>query len=123
MEENIRPCETCGQETSFERFHEQEPFEGERTACCDKWVCPDCICWTDSDEGGLICKDCCKCYKSLESSDSSTTVSYSKSYLIGEDFFVYSGRFFTIDNEKLNWIIKGLGIVLLILVVLFILFK
>lgn len=61
MGENIRPCETCGQQTSFERFHEQEPFEGERTECCDKWVCPDCICWTDSDESGLICKDCCQC--------------------------------------------------------------
>lgn len=89
--EKDRPCEICGQATSFERWEKDQPFEGELVDCCDRWVCPDCVCWINSDESAMICKDCCisckedKEYESISASSSS--VSYSKQYLTGDDFF------------------------------------
>jgi hypothetical protein len=73
----VKKCDLCGQPTSFERFDESWPPEGERVDCCDMWVCADCVCWEKSDESRLVCKDCCNCYES----ESSSSVTYSKQYL------------------------------------------
>jgi hypothetical protein len=64
MEEyiDIKKCSQCGQNTSFERRKENESHEGKMSNCCDQWVCVDCVCWTQSDDSGLICKNCCECY-------------------------------------------------------------
>jgi hypothetical protein len=61
VENNIIPCDICGQKTSFERHTKDLPREGERVACCDSWVCVDCFCWVTSSEGESFCKDCCSC--------------------------------------------------------------
>ena len=62
MMDNIKPCDICGQATSFERHNKDLPAEGEHTTCCDSWVCEDCVCWVKTDEVQCLCKDCCKCY-------------------------------------------------------------
>lgn len=61
MDENIRPCEICGALTTFERFKESEPHEGELCVDCDQWVCIDCIDWQRMHEIGtveMLCKEC-----------------------------------------------------------------
>jgi hypothetical protein len=54
-------CEICSQPTINERMDETEPHEGHRTTCCDRWVCDDCVCWVETDEKVILCKDCCGC--------------------------------------------------------------
>jgi hypothetical protein len=55
-----RNCDQCGQEAVLENAGPQE-FEGQRTKCCDAWLCSDCVCWIASDDAGFVCKDCCEC--------------------------------------------------------------
>jgi hypothetical protein len=58
MDENIIPCEHCGQPTSFERDNVMQPHEGEVCDVCDEWCCTDCIDWESCDDGLTICKQC-----------------------------------------------------------------
>ena len=53
----IIPCDICGADTSFERIGDA-PAEGERTVCCDRWVCEDDINWAKSGDNGCVCIEC-----------------------------------------------------------------
>lgn len=63
-----RLCDICGAPTSYERFSDDEPPEGDRTDCCDRWVCPACLnSKLSMTEGrGLVCV---KCYPYLPISE------------------------------------------------------
>jgi len=103
-DKNIIKCSICGQDTSFERSDPRLPMEGEKTTCCDKWVCADCICWTVTDEKQTICMDHCNCHEDDDygrSSTSSSTISYCN--LSAYDFFEYDDtkKYWPIVNECL----------------------
>lgn len=60
---NIRPCELCGDTTSFERHTRDLPHEGEVCTECDRWICDGCVDWYYMSEHDLvdpICKECTK---------------------------------------------------------------
>lgn len=57
-----KDCEICGNKTSFERKDISKPREGDVCGVCDRWVCPDCIDWSQCLQPPLnldvICKEC-----------------------------------------------------------------
>lgn len=116
--DNIKPCEICGQLTSFERFHQKDPHEGERTTCCDRWICADCVCWVDSDDSLIVCKDCCKCCEDEDLYSSSNSSSFSYNHLNYDDFFEYTKG----DKilEIIAIILKYFLIIITILIVLYV---
>jgi hypothetical protein len=90
---NIRKvCEICGEIGSVERHETTDPMEGLSCGLCERWVCVDCICLVDSDDYNSFCKECCSCQgkysdglHDAETSDISSTISYSKQYLTDAD--------------------------------------
>ena len=61
VDDNIRPCEICGADTSFERHRKDLPHEGELCCHCDRWVCIDCVDWQRMDvleTVEIMCKEC-----------------------------------------------------------------
>ena len=56
---NIKYCEHCGAEPSFECNKESDPREGEACGICGDWVCVNCVDWGDSGYAeDIICKNC-----------------------------------------------------------------
>jgi hypothetical protein len=55
---NIKPCEICGKNASFERTDESMPREGDRCDKCGIWVCPDCGTVTENER--ILCSKCRK---------------------------------------------------------------
>ena len=53
-----RNCEWCGNKTMFERISEAEPPEGEVCGICERWICSDCVDWSQDTDEDIICVYC-----------------------------------------------------------------
>ena len=54
---NIKLCNICDAEASFEREWIEQPQEGEVCRVCCFWICADCVDWSKTDPDP-ICKEC-----------------------------------------------------------------
>jgi len=59
-QENVRPCEHCGEPASFMR-KEGDPAEGQNCSECGDWICDKCADWKNSGTdkySDVVCKEC-----------------------------------------------------------------
>lgn len=58
-------CENCKRKNAFFENRDGSHPEGQRTDCCDRWVCDDCIKWNKSGDGLWVCIVCESKYPDL----------------------------------------------------------
>lgn len=59
-QENIKPCEHCGEPTSFIK-EKYDPAEGQNCSECGDWICDKCADWKNSgteEHSDVVCKKC-----------------------------------------------------------------